>query len=95
MLLEGARAHSAQTKEDTVRVVVLGAATPLGQQVVEDLAFRGHRPTAALATAPEGEARWQHLVAVAVGDITDPHWLDATVSGAEAVVDVLSVATHQ
>ena len=69
MLLEGARAHSAQTKEDTVRVVVLGAATPLGQQVVEDLAFRGHRPTAVLATAPEGEARWQHLVAVAVGHV--------------------------
>lgn len=78
-----------------MRVLVLGAGTPLGQEVVKDLQFRGHQPTAALEGQPENTVQQKHPVAVARGDITDSRWLDSTMAGTEAVVDVLSVARSQ
>lgn len=78
-----------------MRVVVLGAQTPLGQEVVDDLLFRGHRPTIVLEAAPATGLDPQHPVSVAVGDITDPAWLDSTVTGAGAVIDVLAAARGQ
>nr|WP_255219714.1 NAD(P)H-binding protein [Kocuria salina] len=85
----------AQVREETVRVVVLGAQTPLGQEVVDDLLFRGHQPTAVLEDAPATGSAPQHPVSVAVGDITDPAWLDSTVAEAGAVIDVLAAARGQ
>ena len=78
-----------------MRVVVLGAGTPLGQEVVEDLVFRGHHPTAVLDGEPVQDAHQPHLVDLAYGDITDTTWLASTVATTEAVVDVLSVSRKQ
>ena len=57
-----------------MRVIVLGAGTPLGQEVVEDLLFRGHHPTAVLDGEPVQDAHQPHLVDLAYGDITDTKW---------------------
>ena len=78
-----------------MRVVVLGAQTPLGQEVVDELLFRGHRPTIVLEAAPAGGLDLQHPVSVAVGDLADPAWLASTVAGAGAVIDVLAAARGQ
>lgn len=75
-----------------MRVIVLGASTPLGVEVVEDLTFRGHQPTAVLTPEQEWRVPGGHPVTVAYGDITNPHWLGDAVAGAEAVIDLLSMA---
>ncbi len=73
-----------------MRVMVLGAQTPLGREVVEDLLVRGHEPTAVIDHSSAGVFAVQHPVSTATGDITDPAWVQAVVVGAQAVVDVLS-----
>ena len=75
--------------------MVLGAGTALGQDVLDDLRFRGHRPTAVLDDASGEAAHQQHQVDVACGDITDTTWLASAVSATEAVVDVLSLSCNQ
>lgn len=73
-----------------MRVMVLGAQTPLGREVVEDLLVRGHEPTAVIDHSSAGAVVAQHPVSMARGDITDPEWVKAAVTGAQAVIDVLS-----
>lgn len=73
-----------------MRVMVLGAQTPLGQEVVEDLQVRGHEPTAVIDHSSADVLATQHPVNTATGDITDPEWVKAVVVGAQAVIDVLS-----
>lgn len=73
-----------------MRVVVLGADTLLGQDVVDDLVFRGHQPTAVVEDLPGTTFSRRHPVTTARGDSTDSEWLAATVAGSGAVIDVLS-----
>lgn len=78
-----------------MRVIVLGAGTLLGQEVVEDLLFRGHQPTAVFEDLSGSTGHSPHPVGVARGDITDQHWLASVVAGTQAVVDVLSMTGNQ
>lgn len=74
-----------------MRVMVLGAQTPLGHEVVEDLLVRGHEPKAIIDHSFRGVFVSQYPVSTARGDITDLEWVKAAVLGSQAVIDVLSI----
>ena len=71
-----------------MRVAVFGAASSMGWEVVDDLLFRGHE---VVACVPDLERCpvWGAGVEVVAGSVTDPATVEAVVTRAQAVVNVL------
>lgn len=72
-----------------MRVVVFGAGTLLGREVVTDLVFRGHSVTAVAEDHARAPEEWVDRVALRTGDPLDADLVDAVVAGNEVVVDAL------
>jgi nucleoside-diphosphate-sugar epimerase len=72
-----------------MRVTVFGAASALGQHVVEDLVFRGHDVVAQSSTSVPVPGGGRGQVDVVVGGTADPAVVDAAVAGGQAVISVL------
>lgn len=71
-----------------MKVAVFGAASSMGWEVVDDLLFRGHE---VVACVPDLERCpvWGAGVEVVAGSVTDPATVEAVVTRAQAVVNVL------
>ncbi len=72
-----------------MKVTVFGATHPMGQELVEDLLFRGYEVTVFLHDPTPVPAAWGREVATVIGRITDPAAVDTAVEGAEAVISTL------
>ncbi|MFF0990938.1 NAD(P)H-binding protein [Kocuria nitroreducens] len=72
-----------------MKVTVFGAVGPIGQELVEDLLFRGYEVVAFVADAAQVPAGWGEDVELMIGQITDPAAIDAAVAGAGAVINTL------
>lgn len=72
-----------------MKVTVFGAISPIGQELVEDLLFRGYEVIALVADATQVPAGWGEDVRVVIGQITDPAAVDAAMDGAEAVINTV------
>lgn len=72
-----------------MKVTVFGAISPVGQELVEDLLFRGYEVVALVADATQVPAGWGEDVQVVIGQITDPAAIDAAMDGAEAVINTV------
>ena len=77
-----------------MKVAVFGAAGIMGWEVVDDLLFRGHE---VIACVPDLDRcpPWGAGVEVVAGDLTDPAIVEAVVSRAQAVVNVLGPGREQ
>ncbi|GAB2609778.1 hypothetical protein GCM10009696_14160 [Kocuria himachalensis] len=72
-----------------MRVVVFGADTLLGREVVTDLIFRGHLVTAVAAAHPWVPQEWVDRVVLRTGDPLDAGLVDDLAAGHEVFVDAL------
>lgn len=72
-----------------MKVTVFGAISPVGQELVEDLLFRGYEVVALVADATQVPAGWGEDVQVVIGQITEPAAIDAAMDGAEAVINTV------
>ncbi|WP_298585331.1 NAD(P)H-binding protein [uncultured Kocuria sp.] len=72
-----------------MKVTVFGAISPIGQELVEDLLFRGYEVIALVADATQVPPGWGEDVRVVLGQITDPAAVDAAMDGAEAVINTV------
>ena len=77
-----------------MRVAVFGAGSSMGQEVVEDLVFRGHEVIVCVPDMERYPGKWEK-VEVVVGAVTDPATVDAVVADAQAVVNVLAPGWRQ
>lgn len=72
-----------------MKVTVFGAVSPIGQELVEDLLFRGYEVVALVTDAAHVPTAWGEDVELVTGQITDPAAVDTALDGAEAVVNTL------
>lgn len=72
-----------------MKVTVFGATGPIGQELVDDLLFRGYEVIAFVADPAQVPVGWGEDVELVVGRITDPAAVDAAVEGAGAVINTL------
>lgn len=70
-----------------MKVSVFGALSPIGQELVEDLLFRGYEVIALVTDPSQVPAAWGRDVELVIGQITDPAAVDTALSGAEAVLN--------
>lgn len=79
---------------EVMKVAVFGAASIMGWEVVDDLLFRGHE---VIACVPDLDRcpPWGSGVEVVAGAVTDTAIVDAVVSRAQAVVNVLGPGREQ
>ena len=72
-----------------MKVTVFGAVSAIGQELVEDLLFRGYEVVAFVADPSEALTTWGPAVQVVTGQITDPAAIDAALEGSGAVINTL------
>ena len=72
-----------------MRVVVFGADTPLGREVVTDLLFRGHLVTAVAEDHQRVPQEWVDRVVLRTGDPLDAGLVDELAAGHEVFIDAL------
>lgn len=72
-----------------MKVTVFGALSPIGQELVEDLLFRGYEVIAFVADATQVPAGWGENVELVIGQVTDPATVDAALDGAGAVINTM------
>ncbi|MFW6186391.1 MAG: NAD(P)-dependent oxidoreductase [Actinomycetota bacterium] len=78
-----------------MKVAVFGAISSMGQEVVEDLVFRGHEVIACVPDVARIPSTWGTGVKVVAGPVTDTATVEAVVTGAQAVVNVLGPGRGQ
>lgn len=72
-----------------MKVTVFGAVSPIGQELVEDLLFRGYEVTVFAADSTQLPAAWASDVELVIGQITDLAAVDSALDGAGAVINTL------
>lgn len=72
-----------------MKVTVFGATSPIGQELVEDLLFRGYEVAVLVPGTVPVPAAWGEEVEVVTGEITDPAAVDAALRGAGAVISTV------
>ncbi|MFI7495298.1 NAD(P)-dependent oxidoreductase [Kocuria sp. M4R2S49] len=72
-----------------MKVTVFGAVSPIGQELVEDLLFRGYEVIALVPGPSKVPAGWGQDVELVIGQITDPAAVDTALRGSEAVINTL------
>ena len=78
------------TQEETMKVVVFGAAGKTGRAVVDQAKAAGHTVTAFVHNADDYDVP---DVEVREGDATDPAAVDAALAGQDAVIDTIGGKT--
>ncbi|MEX5236179.1 NAD(P)-dependent oxidoreductase [Kocuria arenosa] len=72
-----------------MKVTVFGAVGAIGEELVEDLLFRGYEVVAFVSDPSEAPTAWGPAVQVVTGQITDPAAVDAALERSGAVINTL------
>ncbi|MCM3689066.1 NAD(P)-dependent oxidoreductase [Kocuria rosea] len=72
-----------------MKVTVFGATSPIGQELVEDLVFRGYAVTTFLTDPAHAPDTWGPEVEVVAGQLNDPAAVEEAVKNAQAVINTL------